>query len=266
MKSLSGAFFLFVGATFLFAPFCDAGHAILHELERQQRSTIEYSCDDQAYYDQFASSKQALCDESLENAITELRASKSQCLEKLQKLVEQQQEKLAICSQARSTNAASCSAKLAALSSQIGQCQAKCSAATVALKLVKLSTGSYYISPSSEQKNWHMADKFCKSNGLELASVETIKENDALVAAFGPSTDRFWISGTDLGSEKKFYWSGVGKTMETFWYFEDGQPDNANNNENCVQYVKETNKPTYKWNDENCNTPFRFVCELEATK
>ncbi|CAB3379457.1 Hypothetical predicted protein [Cloeon dipterum] len=135
-------------------------------------------------------------------------------------------------------------------------------------EIVKLATGSYFLSSPTQQMNWHMADQFCKSNGLELASVETIKENDALVAAFGPGTDRFWISGNDLGSEKTFYWSGVGKTMETFWYFEKGQPDNANNNENCVQYFVDSRiaGATYKWNDDNCNTPFRFVCELEATK
>ncbi|XP_065353556.1 CD209 antigen-like protein E [Cloeon dipterum] len=269
MKSLCGAFFLFVGASFAFAPFCEASsHVILHGLERQQRSSITYSCDDQAYYDELARSRQAACNATLANETALPLQTKNECLQNKQELSELQRANLETCSLARSEQAINCSRDLGALSLQISECKAYCPVAPTALSLTVLSTGSYYISSASELKSWFMADKFCKSNGLELASVETIEESDALIAAFGSSSDRFWLSGTDLGSEGVFYWSGVGQFIDAFWYFEDGQPDNANGNENCVQYFvhPDFSDATYKWNDHECNAPFRFVCELESTK
>ncbi|CAB3379452.1 Hypothetical predicted protein [Cloeon dipterum] len=268
MKGLCGAIFLFVGASFVFAPFCEASHVILHGLELQQRSSTAYSCDDQAYYDELARTRQAACNATLANETALLLAVKNQCLQTKQDQSEIQNGNLEACSLARSAEANNCNNELLALSLQILQCKADCPVPPTTLSLTVLSTGSYYISPSGQLKSWFMADKFCKSNGLELASVETIEESDALIAAFGSSTDRFWLSGTDLGKEGTFYWSGVGKFIDAFWYFEDGQPDNANGNENCVQYFvhPDFNDATYKWNDDKCNSPFRFVCELESTK
>ncbi|XP_065353186.1 uncharacterized protein LOC135948051 [Cloeon dipterum] len=134
--------------------------------------------------------------------------------------------------------------------------------------LIQYSTGTYYISKSFEKTNWYMANLFCKNNGMELASVETKEESDFLISAFGSTSDKFWLSGNDLGSENYFYWIGVGKLIDPFWYFEQGQPDNGNNNENCVQYFvhPNINGATYKWNDANCGEDERFVCELESTK
>ncbi|CAB3379453.1 Hypothetical predicted protein [Cloeon dipterum] len=155
------------------------------------------------------------------------------------------------------------------LTKELGKCISANNPELVSIKksdLIEYSTGTYYISKSFERTNWYMANLFCKNNGMELASVETKEESDFLISMFGGSTDKFWLSGTDLGYENYFYWIGVGILIDPFWYFEVGQPDNANNNENCVQYFvhPDISDATYKWNDANCEEAERFVCEVES--
>ncbi|CAB3359796.1 Hypothetical predicted protein [Cloeon dipterum] len=151
-------------------------------------------------------------------------------------------------------------------------CAQKCQKAPVLMKLIEtlvnLSTGYYYISAPNEKENWFMADKYCKSNGMELASIETADENRALISALGDGNDRFWLSGTDLGSEGNFYWSSNAKLLKTFIDFEIAQPDNLGGKEHCIQFrrSRDERKLKYKWNDDVCKSRNRFICELESNK
>ncbi|XP_065348723.1 P-selectin-like [Cloeon dipterum] len=129
--------------------------------------------------------------------------------------------------------------------------------------LLGLSTGNYFISKPTQKGNWYLASQFCKSNGLELVSIETEAESIALVEALGETTDRFWLSGTDLGSEGKFYWSATGKNIGLFSDFSSGQPDNYKGNEHCLQLWTNTPNKTYAWNDNVCEHMYRFICELD---
>ncbi|CAB3374100.1 Hypothetical predicted protein [Cloeon dipterum] len=52
--------------------------------------------------------------------------------------------------------------------------------ASVSRELQSLHPGSKYFI-STEKLSWHFAVKFCKSNGMELASIETEAENRALL-------------------------------------------------------------------------------------
>lgn len=70
-------------------------------------------------------------------------------------------------------------------------------------------------------------------------------------------TDMYWTSGTDLGKENNFFWASNGDSFE-YEAFHDGQPDNANNNENCVELRKRDN--IYKFNDKPCDYKQYFIC------
>ncbi|XP_065345365.1 hepatic lectin-like [Cloeon dipterum] len=136
----------------------------------------------------------------------------------------------------------------------------------VASKLMPLFPGSkYYI--SKEKMSWHLASTFCKSNGMELASIETEAENNAILDVIGNEKPKesYWISGSDMGSEGTFYWTGTGMKISGFTYFERRQPDNFGGNEHCLQFWKPST-PTLAWNDHQCHLNFRFICEVNENE
>ncbi|XP_065348734.1 C-type lectin domain family 4 member K-like [Cloeon dipterum] len=132
--------------------------------------------------------------------------------------------------------------------------------------LKKLSTGYYYISKANEMTNWFMASKFCESKGLKLVSIESEAENTAIVGAIGNTNENYWLSGTDLGSEGKFYWSATGKDIKGFTFYSRGQPDNNKRNEHCLHFWNDPfiKPPVARWNDYPCGLACRFICELNS--
>ncbi|CAB3388380.1 Hypothetical predicted protein [Cloeon dipterum] len=131
----------------------------------------------------------------------------------------------------------------------------------VASNLMPLFPGSkYYI--SKEKMSWHLASMFCKSNGMELASIETEAENNAILGVIGNENPKesYWLSGSDFGSEGTFYWTGTGLKISGFTYFERRQPDNHGGNEHCLQFWETSS--TLAWNDHQCQLKFRFICEV----
>ncbi|CAB3359276.1 Hypothetical predicted protein [Cloeon dipterum] len=130
-----------------------------------------------------------------------------------------------------------------------------------AVGLKKLSTGYYYISKANEKTNWFMASKFCESKGLKLVSIESEAENTAIVGAIGNTNENYWLSGTDLGSEGKFYWSATGKDIKGFTFYSRGQPDNYKTNEHCLHFWIDPfiKPPVLRWNDYTCGLPCRFI-------
>jgi hypothetical protein len=66
----------------------------------------------------------------------------------------------------------------------------------------------------------------------------------------------FWTGGTDLGSEGKFYWTYSGEAFN-YTCFDNNQPDNLAGKENCLHLWNGN-----KWNDNDCASKFRFICEL----
>lgn len=166
------------------------------------------------------------------------------------------------------------------------------------LDLINLPTGAYYISNekvhfnflyviiffkyiSWMKENWYAASKRCKYSGMELVSIESKQENDAILGVIGEkliwifkfrfvativwiffagnATEDFWLSGTDLGNEGDFYWASTGHPFGLFSDWMIKMPDNFRNNEHCVQFHSAGG---LKWNDNNCNRAYKFICEL----
>lgn len=71
------------------------------------------------------------------------------------------------------------------------------------------------------------------------------------------SEDIYWTSGVDLGNEDNFYWVSNGESFE-FEPWHHNQPDNAGNNENCVELRNWNN--SYRFNDNNCEAKNYFIC------
>ncbi len=66
----------------------------------------------------------------------------------------------------------------------------------------------------------------------------------------------FWTSCTDSASERSWFWDST----KTYLYpgyanWGRGQPDNAGNNENCMEIISGI------WNDQACSFQMDAICE-----
>ncbi|XP_038587246.1 uncharacterized protein LOC119912223 [Micropterus salmoides] len=93
--------------------------------------------------------------------------------------------------------------------------------------------------------NWTEAQRYCRENYVDLASIRDQTENDVIrnLAA----GDSVWIG---LHSEQ--LWSDGSTSL--FHYWASGQPDST---EQCVTTVFSNSG---RWSDDNCSLTFPFIC------
>ncbi|KAL3285470.1 hypothetical protein HHI36_000002 [Cryptolaemus montrouzieri] len=131
------------------------------------------------------------------------------------------------------------------------------------LPLVLLGNQYYYFG-TYFKTNYFKAMQFCHDHGMQLLSIMTREENDLILTYlynFSKNLVDLWTSGSDLGEEGTFVWLSTGKGLN-FTYWGNGQPDNAGNDENCLEIWKFDGK-TYAWNDRSCMFDAHFICELK---
>ncbi|KAK3102650.1 hypothetical protein FSP39_012854 [Pinctada imbricata] len=82
-----------------------------------------------------------------------------------------------------------------------------------------------------------------------------------------PFTDRetSWIGGTDAGHENHWRWESDAKTI-VYRNFYKPQPDNASGTEHCLEMRGSGDTATYTWNDNQCETLSKFICEKSKKK
>jgi hypothetical protein len=73
-----------------------------------------------------------------------------------------------------------------------------------------------------------------------------------------PKGMRIWTDGTDQAVEGVWRWSGSDMTFDPFANWRDSEPNDANGDEDCLNYWVATGK----WNDQACAFEFPFICEL----
>lgn len=118
----------------------------------------------------------------------------------------------------------------------------------------------YWFSQSG--KSWPEADKYCQLENSNLVVVNSLGEQNFLQTHIGSVvtwmglTDQNgpwqWVDGTDF--EKGF----------TFWA--PDQPDNWHGHglgggEDCAHFTSDG-----RWNDDVCQRPYRWVCEMKLAK
>uniref|UniRef100_A0A8C5J7G5 MRC1 protein n=1 Tax=Junco hyemalis TaxID=40217 RepID=A0A8C5J7G5_JUNHY len=105
----------------------------------------------------------------------------------------------------------------------------------------------YYI--SKEQVSMERAQEFCRKNSADLAVVNSNSERRFLKRRIG------YFIGLRVSLDKKFSW--VDGTPVTYVAWAPNEPNFANNEENCVVMLSEHGL----WNDINCGSVNKFVCE-----
>lgn len=126
---------------------------------------------------------------------------------------------------------------------------------------LKIGTGFYYFENTT--KNWFEAFASCRQMSAQLISFETVEEWSLIMdyRRTIKDTNRYWTSGTDLGSEGSHVWLATGKPMDiNVWTVNN--PDNYKNNEHCDELGwRPANSPTDGLNDVACSAKLRYICE-----
>ncbi|ENN75696.1 hypothetical protein YQE_07657, partial [Dendroctonus ponderosae] len=123
---------------------------------------------------------------------------------------------------------------------------------------------AFTVTPAVAEKHltWFQAFEACERRGLELASIHSQSEEDAIELVLGNSNNRvgngFWVSATSLGSS--FVWFTSGSEL-IYKNFAGGQPDNPKT-EKCLELFRLTNG-TWKWNSFRCGVELSYICQTK---
>ena len=105
--------------------------------------------------------------------------------------------------------------------------------------------------------NWQEAKIYCESQGGYLATIISKDENDFIFSQLGGSYS-LWIGGTDAGQEGT--WSWVNGEPWSYSNWDVAEPNSAYGNENSLEIANNG-----KWNDNNSDRKFWFLCEWDST-
>ncbi|XP_065349304.1 macrophage mannose receptor 1-like [Cloeon dipterum] len=114
--------------------------------------------------------------------------------------------------------------------------------------------------------DWFTAKQECAIKGMELVSIESEEENDAILQALTDYEESFWISGNDQfqyfirGAQNYFYWDGTGHFFGPYVNWGTGQPDEQN--ERDLECLIMNHADNFTWYDIECSSQvLRFICE-----
>jgi len=105
----------------------------------------------------------------------------------------------------------------------------------------------------------------CNDNSAHLVTIESAEKQTFIYEKFlaGPDSKDYWIGLTDADVENDWKWcDGRKLTMYTNWA--PGQPNNYNNNQDCVAIRKGRFFDTDydgEWHDDACTDKKGFICE-----
>lgn len=112
--------------------------------------------------------------------------------------------------------------------------------------------------------NWYKASQSCLLLGGQLYTAHHVSQ---LLKEFHiPYNFRhedFWVGLNDIEKEGDFKWNlgsdgdqNLGVPSVELFPWQQGQPDNGGDNEDCVLKARDGT-----WRDEACNKKFRYICE-----
>ncbi|XP_045885962.1 CD209 antigen-like protein C [Micropterus dolomieu] len=118
----------------------------------------------------------------------------------------------------------------------------------------KFDISCYFF--SNVKKNWTLARKDCISKGADLVTIESKDEQEFLSGSLEAGQNA-WIGLTD--SVKEGTWMWVDGTPVTTAYWQPGQPNSFNGNQDCGELVPKTK--VGEWNDDGCFAEQHWICE-----
>ncbi|XP_038629989.1 C-type lectin domain family 4 member E-like [Scyliorhinus canicula] len=115
---------------------------------------------------------------------------------------------------------------------------------------------------SADKRNWNTAKHQCESQNSHLIIINTPEEENSIVEFIKAKKEDYWIGVTDGAEEGKWKW--VDGSTASYLNWQKDQPDNSQNNEDCVTISEDIRDGTFGWNDDNCGKDYPFICEKWA--
>ncbi|CAL4134654.1 unnamed protein product [Meganyctiphanes norvegica] len=109
------------------------------------------------------------------------------------------------------------------------------------------------------KQTWMEARDHCAKLGLGLLEIreETVTPLKTYLSDVYQDLYDIWIGASDIQKEGRFTWNS-GRTVDLSWGWGIGQPNNWEDDENCVEFSSNYDA---KMNDANCNELNYFACE-----
>ncbi|XP_068197546.1 macrophage mannose receptor 1-like isoform X2 [Antennarius striatus] len=114
----------------------------------------------------------------------------------------------------------------------------------------------FFTGPRSHEKTWFEARDYCRAIGGDLLSIHSRAE--LLVARYG----RAWIGLYSPDPTTGYIWSDGSAVNYQHW--QEGEPNNQNNDESCVEFRIYNWDAAGSWNDINCESYNDWLCQIRA--
>ncbi|XP_047136888.2 perlucin-like protein [Hydra vulgaris] len=114
------------------------------------------------------------------------------------------------------------------------------------------------VTSALQGKNWTDSLLTCKRYDANLLSVTDQAENSFIMNRLNTNTMKnsfYWIGLSKHNNEGEFMWSDG--TALLFFKWEANEPNNRNNNEECVDASADG------WNDCPCSNLIGFICKVK---
>ncbi|XP_070069197.1 accessory gland protein Acp29AB-like [Drosophila takahashii] len=130
----------------------------------------------------------------------------------------------------------------------------------IPLGFERIGSRYFYIEEEME-KNWADAQIACREKGGYLAAIKDQEEFDGLLLKLSDS-NRYWLGINDINDEG-VYISDASGNKAPFLMWIPGDPDNRDDNENCVGFIADDfDGGMVDW---PCRSNFKFICSLDNT-
>ncbi|XP_060593245.1 perlucin-like protein [Ruditapes philippinarum] len=119
----------------------------------------------------------------------------------------------------------------------------------------------YHFSHDTEE--WIGALAVCRELGGQLVEIEDAAEDNFIISEARRRQNSYWIGLSDIQEEGTWVWmnSKIPLVPGDYTNWESGQPDNDDDDENCVNLEENFNM---LWNDLACHTVQNYICERLA--
>ncbi|XP_034558609.1 macrophage mannose receptor 1-like isoform X3 [Notolabrus celidotus] len=111
----------------------------------------------------------------------------------------------------------------------------------------------FFTGPRANEKTWFEARDYCRAIGGDLLSIHSDTEL---------RSGRAWIGLHIPESSTSFAWSDG--SAFNFQHWQEGEPNNHNNDESCAEFRMYRWDEPGSWNDVNCDSYNDWLCQIRA--
>ncbi|XP_045569434.1 hepatic lectin isoform X2 [Salmo salar] len=125
----------------------------------------------------------------------------------------------------------------------------------------KFESSWYYL--STEKKSWTESRQDCLKRGAHLVIINSKKEQE-FIHEWSGCLD-IYLGFHDTNTEGVWEWINDGALGQSSapgtTYWRDGEPNDADQGEDCAQLSNKVSDPLKSWNDVPCTTALHWMCE-----